>query len=400
MRVRQTRGERQFARRARRGPRRCTDAGHDLTRASSRAGDATAALQRFGELLACEGVRVTPEGLARFGRALAEVDLARRDQVFWAGAASLTADRDERAAYARAFDAFWFGSALRDVERARGIVTFTAGALPIAEDAVERNERGRTFARARYSALELDAEKRFVDYTPEEFARFLAALAAMRVGAPRRPSRRVRAAPRGRIDVRRILRDAMAFGGEPIAPTFRHRTDRPRRVVALCDVSGSMEKETRALLAFFHAGVASGAPFEAFSLGTRTVRLTRALAGGDPAAALRRAALLARDWGGGTRLGATLRAFLDTWGQRGLARGAVVAIVSDGWERGDVALLEAQMARLARLAYRVVWINPRKAADGYEPLAAGMAAALPYVDVFVSGHNLASLEELVRAIFA
>ena len=362
--------------------------------------DPFAALQRFGTLLAAEGIAATPDMLARFGRALAEIDLARREQVYWAGVATVVTDREQYAAYARAFAAFWAPSATPPGERQRGLVTYSISALPIAEDAVERDERGQAFARAHYSALELDSEKRFADYSAEEFARFLSAVSLLRVAAPVRRSRRAERAARGRIDVRRIVRDAMAFGGEPIAPSFRRAAERRRRVIALCDVSGSMEKETRALLAFFHAGVASGAPFEAFSLGTRTVRLTRALAQGDAATALRRAAELARDWGGGTRLGSTLRAFVDRWGQRGLARGAVLVIVSDGWERGDVALLAEQMQRLRRLAHRIVWVNPRKAAEGYEPLAAGMAAALPYVDAFVSGHNLAALDELVRAIFA
>ncbi len=361
--------------------------------------DPFGALQRFGAFLQAEGIAVTPEALATFGRALEAIDLAEREQVFWAGVATLVRERDDQPAYARAFHAFWLPLASAPAERSRGTLKYSIAALPIAEDAVERDERGQTFARARYSALELDSEKRFADYTPEEFARFLAAVSAWRVAAPLRRSRRPARAPRGRIDVRRIVRDAMKFGGEPIAPSFRKTAQRPRRVIALCDVSGSMEKETRALLAFFHAGVASGAPFEAFSLGTRAVRLTRALRQGDAAAALRRAAELARDWGGGTRLGSTLRAFLDRWGQRGLARGAVVVIVSDGWERGDVGLLGEQMARLKRLAHRIVWVNPRKAAEGYEPLAAGMAAALPFVDAFVSGHNLASLDELVRALF-
>jgi len=361
--------------------------------------DPFAALQRFATLLRAEGLAVTPDGIARFGRALGELDVAQRELVYWAGVATLVTDREQYPAYARAFKAFFLPALALGADRRRGLLSYSIAALPNAEESVERTETGHTFARARYSALEVDSEKRFADYTPEEFARFLSALSALRVAAPLRRSRRAERAARGRIDVRRIVRDAMAFGGEPIAPSFRRTAERRRRVIALCDVSGSMEKETRALLAFFHAGVASGAPFEAFSLGTRTVRLTRALRQGDASAALRRAAELARDWGGGTRLGSTLRAFLDRWGQRGLARGAVVVIVSDGWERGDVTLLAEQMQRLKRLAHRIVWVNPRKAAEGYEPLAAGMAAALPFVDRFVSGHSLAALDELLRAIF-
>jgi uncharacterized protein len=277
---------------------------------------------------------------------------------------------------------------------------YSAAALPGGEGQAERDERGRGFRFARYSALELDARKHFADYTPEEFGAFLRAIDAFRVHAPWRRTRRAAAARRGRIDVRRILRDATAYGGEPIRPSFRRPGERRRRVVALCDVSGSMQKESRALLALFHAGVAAGGPFEAFSLGTRTVRLTRALGRPDAAGALAEAARSAGDWGGGTRLGATLQQFLDRWGRAGIARGAIVVIVSDGWERGDIALLETQMRRLSRLAHRIVWVNPRKAADGYEPLAAGMAAALPFVDDFISGHSLDALEELIAVLFA
>ena len=179
---------------------------------------------------------------------------------------------------------------------------------------------------------------------------------------------------------------------------FRRARSQPRRVVLLCDISGSMAAYSRALLRFMHAGVISGEPLEAFVMGTRLTRITKELTTRDPDRALKDAAGAVRDWSGGTRLGDTIKEFVDRWGQRGMARGAVIVILSDGWDRGDVEVLAEQMMRLSRLAYKVIWVNPLKAAPGYQPLARGMAAALPYVDEFLSGHNFESLEELTRAV--
>jgi uncharacterized protein len=179
---------------------------------------------------------------------------------------------------------------------------------------------------------------------------------------------------------------------------FLEPATRPRRVVLLCDVSGSMEPYARALVRFLHAAVVGRARVEAFALATRLTRLTRPLSSRDPDAALTATADAVADWAGGTRLGEGLRAFNDTWGVRGMARGAIVVVLSDGWDRGDPSALAEQMARLRRVAHRVVWVNPLKAAPGYAPLAQGMAAALPFVDDFVEGHSLASLETLARVV--
>jgi uncharacterized protein with von Willebrand factor type A (vWA) domain len=191
----------------------------------------------------------------------------------------------------------------------------------------------------------------------------------------------------------------LAAGGEP-APLRRHRaTTRARRVVLLVDVSGSMDAYAQVLLRFAHAAARrGGVPTEVFALGTRLTRLSRELSLRDPDAAMAAVAAALPDAGGGTRLGLLVKEFLDRWGQRGAARGAVVVVLSDGWERGDVALLAEQVARLRRLAHRVVWANPRKAARGYAPVAAGMAAVLPHVDDFVEGHSLAALEHLAAVV--
>ena len=173
-------------------------------------------------------------------------------------------------------------------------------------------------------------------------------------------------------------------------------TTRPRRVVLLCDVSGSMEPYTRALLRFLHAAVAGRGTVEAFVFATRLTRITRHLSWRDPDAALARAGGAVEDWSGGTRLGAVLHDFNASWGD--LARGAVVVVLSDGWDRGDPSVLAPELERVRRHAHRIVWVNPLKASPGYAPLARGMAAALPYVDNFVEGHSLAAMEQLVEVI--
>jgi uncharacterized protein with von Willebrand factor type A (vWA) domain len=223
------------------------------------------------------------------------------------------------------------------------------------------------------------------------------ALLAPRVG--RRRTRRYGPARNGRVDLERTVRRMLRQGGEPTRLAHRARRRKPRRLVVLADVSGSMEPYADAVLRFAHAAVRS-APFntEVFTLGTRLTRITRELRARDPDAALRAAAAAIPDWSGGTRLGDAVKVFLDHWGQRGVARGAVVVLCSDGWERGDPTLLGAQAQRLARLAHAVIWVNPHKGKPGYEPITGGMVAALPHIDHLVAGHSLAALERLVQII--
>jgi uncharacterized protein with von Willebrand factor type A (vWA) domain len=225
-------------------------------------------------------------------------------------------------------------------------------------------------------------------------------MSSLKVEASRMRSRRWERSGRtgGRPDVRRTIRLAARTTGEVVRRQHLEHGSRPRRVVLLCDVSGSMATYSRVLLRFLHVAVVGRARVEAFALGTRLTRLTRQLGSHDPDVAMTQAAQAVPDWSGGTRLGEGLRAFNDRFGVRGLARGAVVVILSDGWDRGDPALLATEMARLRRVAHHVVWVNPLKASPGYAPLARGMAAALPYVDDFVEGHSLASLEELAGVI--
>ena len=199
-------------------------------------------------------------------------------------------------------------------------------------------------------------------------------------------------------DLRRTVRRALRTDGTPISRAYLEPSMRPRRIVLVVDVSGSMESYARALLRFAQAAVVGRGKVEVFALGTRLTRLTRELSSRDPDLALEQAAKRVVDWSGGTRLGDGIKEFNDRWAVRGMARGAIVVILSDGWDRGDPEVLGAQMQRLHRVTHRIVWVNPLKAAPGYAPLARGMAAALPYVDEFIEGHSLASLERLATVV--
>ncbi|MGE3620270.1 MAG: VWA domain-containing protein [Acidimicrobiia bacterium] len=255
-------------------------------------------------------------------------------------------------------------------------------------------------ARARWSAREVLRARDFATLTPSELAEVHRIVAGLRLTGGSRPSRRRRPVrgPRGAVDAARTARAALRTGGEPLRLARTGPSTRPRPLVLLCDVSGSMEPYARALVRFAQAAVRARRRVEVFALGTRLTRLTRELSARDPDAALAAAAAAVADWAGGTRLGETLRAFNDEWGVRGTARGATVVVLSDGWDRGDPALLAEQMARLRRVAHRLVWVNPLKATEGYEPSARGMAAALPWLDEFVEGHSLAALEDLAEVL--
>ncbi len=355
----------------------------------------------FGRILRGVGLRAGTDRLVEFARALGELDAGRRDDVYWAGRVTLVSRPEEIETYDRAFELFWDrGASAKARPRPKSQLPIPQPEKSVMppKKTVERSERGEEAVRLRYSPVEILRTKDFALYSPEEFAELQRLLADLRLSGALKRSRRLEPAHRGRHDPRRTMRSAMRTGGETVRHRFRKARVRPRRVVLLCDVSGSMAPYSRALLRFLHAGVISTSRLEAFSMGTRLTRITRELATRDPDQALRQAAGAVKDISGGTRLGDTMKEFVDRWGQRGIARGAVVVILSDGWDRGDVNVLAEQMQRLSRLAYRVIWVNPLKSAPGYKPLAAGMAAALPHVDVFLSGHNFESLEELAGAI--
>jgi uncharacterized protein with von Willebrand factor type A (vWA) domain len=243
--------------------------------------------------------------------------------------------------------------------------------------------------------------KNFSALNAEELALLYRLMVRLQLATPERVTRRKRKGRRGEhMDMRRTLRRSLHTGGDPIVLSRKRRRIHPRRLVLLCDISGSMEPYARAYLQFLHAARATGPYAEAFVFATRLTRLTRQLAGRNPQRAIRRATEAAPDWSSGTRIGDALKEFNDRYGRRGMARGSVIVILSDGWERGDPALVGREMQRLSRLAYRIVWVNPRVAAQGFAPKAGGLVAALPHCDALVSGHTLKSLEEVADAIAA
>jgi uncharacterized protein with von Willebrand factor type A (vWA) domain len=352
--------------------------------------------------LRAHGVPVALRSEVAAAEAIAAVGVGRRADLYWAGRATLVHRPEDVAAYDAAF-------ALVLEDR----VTWSAPSLPVPDTMLVEGEAGSDADAGdesapdderrvlRHSAVEQLHHADLATCTAAEREQLHRAVSALRVGVATRRSRRRRRAARGdELDLRRTVHAALATGGEPLRLHHRAPAERPRRLVLLLDVSGSMEPYARALVRFAHAAVTSrgAGRVEAFTLGTRLTRITRALATRDPDEALARTGADVADWSGGTRLGDALRDFVDRWGARGTARGAVVVVLSDGWDRGDPEVVAEAMARLHRVAHRIVWVNPLAAVPGYEPLARGMAAALPHVDVFVPGASLSDLEHLARLL--
>ncbi|HVM67381.1 MAG TPA: VWA domain-containing protein [Acidimicrobiales bacterium] len=355
----------------------------------------------FAHVLRRWGLAVPVGRLPLFAAALGSVGVSSRSAVYWAGRATLVTRPEDIGAYDGAFAQFWEGGPPPTTRLAVATPVIVEapdqdGDGPTQGDDPDRTERNEV---VRYSAVETLRDKDFAAYSDEDFEAARRLMAALRLRPASRPSRRLRPARGGTDpDLRRTVQRALRTSGEAVSIARRAPRTQPRRLVLLCDISGSMEPYSRALLRFAQAAVVGRPRVEVFSLGTRLSRLTRQLSARDPDAALAAAARVVADWSGGTRLGDGLRTFNDRWGVRGMARGAIVVILSDGWDRGDPAELAEQMARLRRVARKVVWVNPLKAAPGYAPLARGMAAALPYVDAFVEGHSLAALEHLAEVV--
>jgi uncharacterized protein len=353
----------------------------------------------FGRVLRQAGLEVGPGRIADGLSGLDHVDLTRRDDVYWALRANFVARREELEIFDRAFQAWFLRAPLAPFPLAPPAPKTTAPRRVHTGGGADAgpNDAAAELAARGWSYEEILRAKDFGAMTAEEFDQVRALIAGIAAERPRRRSRRLRRHHRGReLDLRRMIRESLGAGGDPIRREFRLRARVPRKLVVLCDVSGSMEAYVRPLLLFVHAVGGSGKGVEAFAFGTRLTRLTPAFETSDPDRALRDAARSVVDWCGGTRIGASLKTYNDDWGRRALTRGAVVVVASDGWEREEsgAGLLEQQMARLARQAHTVVWLNPLKGHPEYEPLAAGMRAALPHVDRFLPGHNLASLERL------
>jgi len=329
--------------------------------------DELARLVAFARALRDEGLAVGPGRVIDFCRAAAALP---PEDLYWAGRLTLVSRPEEIPVYDRVF---------------RSAVEEEPPSAPV--QVVEEKV-------ALASPQELLRTKSFAELSKQELVELAELMKRLRLNVPSRRTRRREPARRGDPDLRRTLRRSFRTGGEPVERAWRSRRRRRRRLVLLLDVSGSMADYSRALVLFARAALQADARWEAFCFGTRLTRVTRALSVADPKEALRRAAEEVVDWNGGTRIGDAVRALTRT----NLVRGAVVVICSDGLDVGEPEVLRAEMARLSRLAHRVVWLNPLKEDPAYEPLARGMRAALPHVDVFLSGHNLASLEAVGRAL--
>jgi uncharacterized protein with von Willebrand factor type A (vWA) domain len=384
----------------------------------------------FGRRLHDAGIPVTAERSARFARALQLVEPGSRRRLYWTARAVFVSDPTQVRTFNTVF-ADVFG--VPETELAQSTPDAELVATPADERPLEppretssppprthrepaasapgdrsgdrEPESEEIEAPTVASAEELLAHKHFDALDPGELSELYRLMTRLTVATPTRRTRRARHDAHGRrIDLRRTLRGSLRTGGDPLRLHRRRRRVVRRRIVMLCDISGSMEPYARAYLQFLTCAAGSGRTgsegSEAFAFATRLTRLTRALRSRDPERAIQRAAAVAPDWASGTRIGDALKTFNDRHGRRGMARGAVIVVLSDGWERGDPELVGREMQRLSRLAYRVVWVNPRAAAAGFEPRAGGMAAALPYCDAFVSGHNLRALDQVIDAIAA
>ena len=375
----------------------------------------------FGRELRARGLPVGTGRILTFVRAVAALGLTDRLSLYWAGRVSMIGRKEDLVAYDLAFEDWYrrlrstedlkieldlptlaregvdWGDQPEDLEVRTGRTAAEWHGLTEEDEAPESGDEAAI--RIVASAVEVLRSKSFADLSEDEREEVGMLIRQLAIALPEQRIRRTRPSRKGaRFDVRRTLRRSLRTRGEPFERSWRDRRVRGRPLVLILDVSGSMSPYARALVQFGFAAMAAGRRVEVFCFGTRLTRVTRTLRTKDPDRALHEIGRTVADWEGGTRIGESLKSLLDGWGQRAALRGAVVVLCSDGLERGDPELLRSQMARLGRLAHKVVWVNPLKGSPRYEPLARGMAAALPSVDVFLSGHNLESLSELSRTL--
>nr|WP_290667743.1 VWA domain-containing protein [Ardenticatena sp.] len=361
---------------------------------------------RFVRLLRRMGVGVSLSQVLDLVEALKHVPITNRRDFYYTARALLITRREDMPVFDEAFALFWRMHP-SETPSTSGTTRLKRLRLPAEEPpAGEENEGDegdeviRIERRFTYSPTERLRHKDFAEMTWEEIQEAKHAIAAMAWKLGMRRTRRYQLARKGTPSLRRLLRDNLTFGGEPVRLAYRQRREVPRPLVILCDISGSMERYSRMLLHFTHAlthGLKE-VETEVFVFGTRLTRITHHLRHRDVDESLDAIGKTVEDWAGGTRIGDAIKTFNYEWARRVLGRGAVVLIISDGWDRGDVGTLAHEMARLQRAAHRLIWLNPLLGMETYEPIQRGMAAALPYVDDFLPVHNLASLEQLADVL--
>lgn len=381
----------------------------------------------FGRALRRAGVNITMGQVMDFVRSVEHIDISHRTEFREAGRACLITRKEDIPVFDQVFDTYWqskpdftddfYNGAEtsdqlsdmmegEDVEaEADGSTEDEGGERLRRSEAVESQEGsdeaedsdGESDEVLSYSAAEVLRERDFADLTDDELAQARRLMSQLQWKIGRRRSRRKVASPKGRyIDPRRTMRRSLQTSGVPLQLLRRKTKTKPRQLVVICDVSGSMDRYSRILLQFVYAIENNMARVEAFVFGTRLTRVTRLLRRRSIDDAMERVSREVQDWSGGTRIGQSLQSFNQDWARRVLRNGAVVLIISDGWDRGDPELLRKEMARLQRGSYRLIWLNPLLGSPRYEPLTRGMQAAMPYIDDFMPVHNLASLEALAK----
>jgi hypothetical protein len=373
-------------------------------------------LADFAAALRAAGLAVGSGDVLAYATAMSTLDPTDLVDLYWAGRTTLVTRRDSISPYDRVFRQFFLNAAgdpVREMLTLRAQVT-TENQAVLDVPATDPPQREGDPEEATLGLMASDAEalrhKPFAACTPEELAMLRRIMARIRLAPPRRRTRRTRSAPAGQSpDLRRMVRESLRLHGDPAELSWRRRKVRLRPLILVLDVSGSMADYSRSLLQFAYsarratghaAGHARGqaARVEVFCFGTRLTRITRELDRRRPDDALHRATQAVVDWEGGTRIGASLDTFLRDWGRRGLCRGGIVVICSDGLDRGDPDVLATAMERLSRLSHRIVWLNPHQASNRAVPSTLGMAVAAPHIDLILSGHDLSSLEELATLL--
>jgi uncharacterized protein len=396
-------------------------AGTDRTSVDLDGTDVADLAARFGAVLRRAGLPVGPGRSQRFAAALTLVRPATKRELFDCALATLVSSKEHADTLLAVFSEVFGPPDGPDLARGGPVAVSgprgESAPAQIADAATAARLHAETIVSMQDSAApdqsdsEHEIEQRylgspaerlagadFAELSPAELAELAAAMRQITLAVPSRRSRRRKRRPGGRrTDMRSTLRQARRTGGHAFRLIGEAPARRPRRLVVLCDISGSMEPYARAMIQLLYCA-AGGAGAEVFSFATRLTRLTTALARSTPAAALAKAAETAPDWHGGTKLGAALKEFNDRYGRRGMARGAVILIISDGWDTGDPEVIRREMERLSLVAFRIVWMNPRTKSSAYQPLAAGMAAAWPDCDAVVSGHSLQAIDQLAAAL--
>ena len=359
-------------------------------------------LVRFAAELRAAGLAVGSGDVQLYCSALSRLDPSDLVDLYWAGRTTLVGRHDDISTYDQVFRRFFLAEGADDEVLALLLRATAAAQGALAIPSTEPGEEREDDAVLGWMASDVEAlkHKSFAACTPEELAALRRIMARIRLTPPRRRTRRTAAARAGpRPDPRRTIREAMRMHGEPARLYWRRRKVRLRPLILILDISGSMADYSRSLLQFAHSAARSAGRVEVFCFGTRLTRVTGAMDCRSPDEALEGAARAAFDWDGGTRIGDSLDAFVRNWGRRGLCRGGIVVICSDGLDRGDPAVLAAAMERLSRLNHRLVWLNPHKRDDpAFRPSTLGMMVAAPHIDLLLSGHDLASLEKLATLL--